>query len=103
MDRLGFREFFGRIETGSNAGSTKASQIRDILREWGIPGCDVACVGDDPQDIYAARDSGAIAVGAAWAQQASVAALETAGAVCVFESAVALLDWLRTGQPNRSE
>ncbi len=92
--RLGLRRYFSDVEAGSPDGANKPEGIRTMLARWGRRPAEAVYVGDSPYDMQAARQVGAVPIGAAWASGANEHALRSAGAAVVFESPTALHLWL---------
>ena len=90
----GFESFFGQVETGSPAGVVKAEAITRLVGLWRAEPREVIYVGDAGSDILAARDSGVIAVGAAWASTAIPAELEVARPDMMFATTESFLEWV---------
>lgn len=70
--RTGLAPLLDAFETGSDDGLAKAQGIARVLVAWGMAPSDVAYIGDTPDDMHSAIDAGVTALGAGWAQTASV-------------------------------
>ncbi|MFI5386479.1 MAG: HAD family hydrolase [Fimbriimonadales bacterium] len=94
LTRLGLRDRFEVVESGSPDGAIKSDAIRRILDLWRIPPSELAHVGDAPNDIQAARAAGATAIAAAWASTSRRESLEAEGPDAIFGSIASLHEWL---------
>jgi pyrophosphatase PpaX len=72
MRYLGLNGMIPILVTGSPQGAVKPALIQEILLRWGFSPDQTAYVGDTPSDMQAARLSGVIPIGAAWALSATV-------------------------------
>lgn len=91
------------IATGSPDGAIKPRAIREMLAAWGVEPRRAAYVGDMPYDMQAAREAGVIAIGAGWAESATVSATVSAtlsedGGGRVFGSIAELEKWIISSQ-----
>jgi len=85
---------FDAVETGAPHGVVKADAIRRLLERWRLAPERAVYVGDAASDMRAAREAGAVAVGAAWAFGARADEVKNAGAELVFSDAGEFLAWL---------
>jgi phosphoglycolate phosphatase-like HAD superfamily hydrolase len=92
---LGLAGRFDPIEAGSAEGNIKADNMRRVLAAWGLEPSAVACLGDAPSDIRAAREVGAMPLAAAWASTVQLATLESAGPSVIFATVDEFVAWLR--------
>jgi pyrophosphatase PpaX len=93
---FGIDDAFEALEAGSPQGVVKAAAIRRLLDRWRLRPEQAIYVGDGAADMLAARESGVMAVGAAWAQGARQTELQAAGAHVIFSDAAMFLAWLDT-------
>jgi HAD superfamily hydrolase (TIGR01509 family) len=93
---LGLEAYFPIVEAGSPDGAVKPAAMRRVLDAWGLPPERVAGIGDAPSDIRAAKATGMIALGAAWAATADASALRALEPAAVFESVTQARSWLAT-------
>lgn len=71
LDRVGLLDRFGVVLGGDQVPRPKPAPdgVELACRRLGVPPGRAAYVGDSPLDLRAARDSGAVAVAAAWGHQ----------------------------------
>jgi phosphoglycolate phosphatase-like HAD superfamily hydrolase len=91
---LGLANSFERVEAGSPRGNVKPEKMRRVIEAWGLDPATIACVGDAPSDIRAARENGAIPLAAAWASTADYEALRALGAHETFRRVEEFLEWI---------
>lgn len=91
---LGLAGSFERVEAGSPDGNVKPKKMRRVIEAWGVDPAAVACVGDAPSDIRAAREIGAIPLAAAWASTADYEVLRALGPQETFRHVEEFLDWI---------
>jgi pyrophosphatase PpaX len=91
---LGLARYFEMIEAGSAGGAVKPLAMEKVLAQWGVAPQHVACVGDAPSDVRAAKKVGAMPLGAAWASTASVARLSAEEPLTIFHSVDDFIAWL---------
>jgi phosphoglycolate phosphatase-like HAD superfamily hydrolase len=96
LRHVNIRDYFEAVETGSAAGGTKPAAIRKLAAKWNLDPSQVAYVGDARSDMEAAKEVGAVAVGAGWAATATWQSLRDAGADVVFPTVDEFTAWLRT-------
>jgi pyrophosphatase PpaX len=89
---MGLAPYIDLLITGSPVGAEKPAAIRQALEIWGLPPAEAAYVGDMSYDMQAAREAGVLALGAAWAESATVG--QGDGAAKIFTSVPALARWL---------
>ena len=92
--RLGLARYFDIIESGSPEGIVKAAAIVDLLDRWDLRASEVAYVGDAAYDMIDARESGVVALAAAWAATADQGALTATKPDALFTSVDQLADWI---------
>jgi phosphoglycolate phosphatase-like HAD superfamily hydrolase len=92
---LGLDRSFERVEAGSPEGNVKPKNMRRVIEAWGFEPAAVACVGDAPGDIRAAREIGAIPLAAAWARTADYEALRALGPRETFRCVDEFLEWIQ--------
>jgi len=97
---LGLAGSFERVEAGSPDGNIKPANMRRVIEAWGLDTAAVACVGDAPSDIRAAREIGAIPLAAAWAGTADYRALIALGPRETFRRVEELLEWIERNTGN---
>lgn len=85
---------FAAVETGSPRGVVKADAIRRVVARWGVDAADVIYVGDAQADMLAAHDTGAMAVGAAWASGVQFEDLKRGKPDVIFTDANEFRAWL---------
>jgi phosphoglycolate phosphatase-like HAD superfamily hydrolase len=95
VPRFGLDRYFTIIESGSSRGPAKPAAIRGILERWQLPAHAVAYVGDAPQDVRDARETGLVAIGAGWAATTPLDALRAEQPDVLFETVEAFTAWLR--------
>ena len=66
MKHLSLDRFFDLVLSGSSEGAMKPEQIREVARKWNIGPHEIGYIGDMPYDMRAAKEVGAIPLGAAW-------------------------------------
>ena len=91
---LGLADSFERVEAGSPDGNIKPKNMRRVVDAWGVDPAAVACVGDAPSDIRAAREIGAIPLAAAWAATSDYEVLRALGPQKTFRRVEEFLDWI---------
>jgi phosphoglycolate phosphatase-like HAD superfamily hydrolase len=91
---LGLDGLFERVEAGSPDGNIKPNNMRRVVEAWGFDPAAVACVGDAPSDIRAAREIGAIPLAAAWAATADYEALRALAPKETFRRVEEFLEWI---------
>ncbi|HVT10978.1 MAG TPA: HAD-IA family hydrolase [Fimbriimonadaceae bacterium] len=96
LREVGLCDRFAIVEAGTPEGAVKADAIRRILDEWRLPPDLVAHVGDAPNDIRAAKETGLVALAAAWAPAVRLSALEAESPDALFSSVEGLRNWLET-------
>ena len=101
INRLGIRRYLSDVVAGNADGANKPRGIRMMLARWDRRPAEAVYVGDSPYDMRAARQVGAVPIGAAWAPGANAHALRSAGAAVVFESPTALHLWLTRAAVER--
>jgi pyrophosphatase PpaX len=94
VPRLGLDRYFTIVEAGSAKGPAKPAAIRGILDRWQLPPDAVAYVGDAAQDMRDARETGLVALGAAWAASTPLDALRAERPDALFLSVEEFSDWL---------
>ena len=94
LARLDLLDEFDHLRTGSPEGDIKHELIPEVAREAGLAPAQCAYVGDAGGDMRAARQSGALAVGAAWSPTARPEELRAAGADIVFSRFEDFVHWL---------
>lgn len=94
LARLELMGGFDHLRTGSPEGDIKHELIPEVAREAGLEPAQCAYVGDAGGDMRAARQSGALAVGAAWSPTARPGELEEGGADVIFHRFDDFLGWL---------
>ena len=92
-DRLALADLFDAVETGSDERPNKPGAIQKVLAGWGARPDRVVYVGDAAYDMEAAREAGAIPLGAAWVA-ADRAALQAAKPAWIFDHAEDFLNWI---------
>ncbi len=100
LRRLGLIDRFECIEAGSPHGGAKSESIARILKLWEAAPGELAHVGDAPNDIRAARESGVAALAAAWAPTARREALAAEWPDAIFDSVTEFEDWLSARAGN---
>jgi HAD superfamily hydrolase (TIGR01549 family) len=98
LSALRLNHYFNAAAFGSPSGSVKEGGLKTILNQWLLPAGSVAYVGDAATDMVAARRTGVLPLGAAWCSQADPEELIEAGALNVFRSPTALLEWVRVAR-----
>ena len=83
LERLGLLEFFDDVVCGSPAGAVKDERLAKMAKTAEVHRSRIGYIGDQPQDMLAARKAGVVPIGAAWAAASSAAALGAAGAAIV--------------------
>ncbi len=91
---LGLGPIFDAVESGSPDGPIKPQSIRRIIDAWGVAPEAVAYVGDTPPDMVHAREAGVLALGAAWAETATVQNGPAGSAHVVFTSVDDFIRWI---------
>jgi phosphoglycolate phosphatase-like HAD superfamily hydrolase len=101
---MGLADSFERVEAGSPDGNIKPKNMRRVIEAWGFDPAAVACVGDAPSDVRAAREIGAIPLAAAWAGTADYEVLRALGPQETFRRVEEFLEWLdrNTDHPDSS-
>ena len=94
LQYLGLASYFEIIEAGSAGGAVKPQAMRKVLTQWGIAPEHVASLGDAPSDVRAAKNVGAIPLGAAWAATASTARLSAEEPLLIFHHVADFMAWL---------
>jgi phosphoglycolate phosphatase-like HAD superfamily hydrolase len=98
---LGLADSFERVEAGSPDGNIKPQNMRRVVEAWGFDPASVACLGDAPSDIRAAREIGAIPLAAAWARTADYEALRALGPRETFRRVEEFLEWIKCNTNHR--
>lgn len=91
---LGLGAYADAVHWGTPEGGRKPAAIRDVLQQWRCSPSEAAYVGDAPSDMRAARETGVLALGAAWSNGVDGERLREGGAAEVFRSPVDLDTWL---------
>jgi pyrophosphatase PpaX len=91
---LGLASYFEMIEAGSAGGAVKPQAMQKVLTQWGMSPEHVACVGDAPSDVRAAKQVGAIPLGAAWAATTSAARLSAEEPLFIFHNVEDFMAWI---------
>jgi pyrophosphatase PpaX len=94
LRRTGISSAFEIIEAGSPDGGFKPKSIQKVLDRWGYPPETVAYVGDTPRDMRDARQTGLLAIGAAWASTATVQPPPAGEAQLFFTTVGSFIDWI---------
>lgn len=92
---LGLDGYFDGMETGSPEGPRKPEAIRAVLARWKLAPAHVACVGDAPSDILAAKQEGLLALAAAWAGTAEVERLRACEPFTMFHTVESFAAWVQ--------
>ena len=101
LEWLNLLHYFDMVRHGFPDANKKALNIRRVLSEWGLKAENCAYVGDMPGDMKAARETGLLALGAAWKENASREVLDAEQADVIFDSPEELLEWFQqTGITN---
>lgn len=95
LKHSGLGRFFDIIETGSEQGAKKPFHIKKVIDLWQFLPGETAYMGDIPYDIKAAKEVGAIALGAAWAAGSKVEEMKQAEPAFLFEEVGVFLKWIR--------
>ena len=95
LKRLGLRDLFSEVASGSPEGHRKAEYLLELRRRLNLSPRSIAYVGDTVDDILAARAAGVIGLGAAWNQDTEPQALVDSGAEAVFRSTEEFRKWVR--------
>lgn len=100
---LGLADAFERVEAGSANGNIKPANMRRVVEDWGLDPSTIACLGDAPSDIRAAREIGAAPLAAAWATTADFASLQALGPQQTFRRVDEFIAWIeRHSKPTGS-
>jgi HAD superfamily hydrolase (TIGR01549 family) len=100
---MGLNGAFERVEAGSPGGNVKPKNMRRVIQAWGVDPASVACVGDAPSDIHAAREVGAIPIAAAWAATSDYEALRALGPSETFRRVEDFLAWIDRNTGHSAE
>lgn len=94
LTQTGIAPYFTRVEGGSAEGDVKHERLEAFARFFAVPPSAVAFVGDSCADMAAARSSGVLGIGAAWASVSGAGELGAAGADIVFGDVSVFRQWL---------
>jgi pyrophosphatase PpaX len=94
LKHLGIAHYFEMIEAGSAGGAVKPQAMAKVLAHWGVAAQHVACVGDAPSDVRAAKKVGAIPLGAAWAETTNLARLSAEEPLTIFQHVEDFIAWI---------
>jgi pyrophosphatase PpaX len=94
MRAMGLQPHIETLIAGSPNGAEKPQAILQVLADWELLPAQAAYVGDMPYDMRAARQVGALPLGAAWSASATVEK-EDVSAGCIFHSVSGLIDWVK--------
>ena len=95
LEQLGLGRFFDVIECGSSIGAAKPEAIRKIARRWKVDPREIGYLGDAAYDMRAAKEAGAIPLGAAWDKGSEHDELEEL-AYAVFLDVESFVRWIRS-------
>lgn len=93
---LRLEHYFDIVETGSKEGDVKPLKIREVLARWNLNPGHVAYVGDSPSDMDAAKQTGVVPLGAAWAKAADIDTLIERSPFAVFRSVDSFSAWMES-------
>ena len=100
---LGFAGLFEPVVTGSPHGGVKPDCMRRVVASWECDPSNIACIGDSPSDIRAAREIGAASLAAAWSSKANAETLLDLGPDAVFHQVSGLGQWVQENVVARNE
>lgn len=95
LERLNLLHYFDQVMHGFPDANRKAVNIRRVLSAWNLDAEHCAYVGDMPGDMKASGETGILALGAAWKENASVEKLAEENPDEIFTSPLDLLEWLQ--------
>jgi phosphoglycolate phosphatase-like HAD superfamily hydrolase len=97
VNEFGLGQYFEDIETGSPDVPDKHVGIQRLLNKWGIAAEEAAYVGDTVYDMETSASLGLVAIGAAWADTATVQ--QGNHADCIFTSVPEFIEWVDRAVP----
>ena len=96
----GLGKLFEVVQTGSEHGADKPAHIKKVIGLWNYKPEDIAYIGDTAYDIQAAQAVGTAAIGAVWANTASVQQVKAMNPDQVFSSVEEFLAWIEAVSPE---
>ncbi len=93
---LGLNRWIEVIEAGNPEKADKPHSIRLVLERWRLPPDQAAYVGDTPYDMAAAKETGLLALGAAWANTSTLRSTHNGKADAIFNDLDSFLVWIES-------
>jgi phosphoglycolate phosphatase-like HAD superfamily hydrolase len=96
---MGLKDYDFLLRPGYPDRMDKPLGIAEVLAAWNLPAREVAYLGDIPYDMQVARQMGLIALGAAWAETATVQTVNHGATDALFFQVADFHAWIETHIP----